>query len=154
MIFEAIAISAGAGWLISKIVGKVSASNKLQVVLSGRIHKITFSKITVMVNALVKNPSNQTFKFRKPFVTLIYKKETIGLSDVASTEIELAPYSETTIKDIAIDIYLLRLSPVAVDIFKIFQTAKGSIEIEANTLVPYITAAGDVPMNYNEKIVL
>lgn len=154
MIFEAIAISAGAAWLISKIAGKVSASNKLQVVLSGRIHKVTFSKITVVIDALVKNPSNQTFRFRKPFVTLIYKKETIGLSDVASTELELKPYSETTIKNIVIDIYILRLSAVAADIFKVFQTAQGSIEIEANTLVPYITAAGDVPMNYDQKIVL
>jgi hypothetical protein len=154
MIFETIAIGAGAGWLISKIVGKVSASDKLQIVLSGRIQKVTFTKVTVIVNALVKNPSNQTFRFRKPFVTLIYKKETIGLSDVTSTEIELKPYSETTIKDISIDIFLLRLSGVAADIFKIFQTTQGNIEIDANALIPYITAAGDVPMNYSQKIVL
>src|ERR1041385_79460 len=146
MIFETIAIGAGVGWLVSKIIGKKNASDKLQVVISGRIHKITFSKITIMVNAVVKNPTNESFRFRKPFVTLLYKKETIGLSDVSSTEYELKPYSELTIKDISIDIYLLRLSKLALDVFKILQTAQGSAQIEANSIVPWITAAGDIAL--------
>ena len=154
MIWQWLVGGAVAVWGITKIAGKVNASGKLDFTLSGRIQKVTFSKITILLNAQVKNPTKETFRFRQPFVTLVYKKETIGMSNVASTEYELKPYSMITVKDISVDIYLLKLSAVAADVFKIFQTATGTITIDANALVPVITAAGDVSVNYPQQIVL
>jgi hypothetical protein len=145
---------AAAVWGLTKIVSKSTASNKLEFTLTGRIQKVTFSKITIVLNAQVKNPSKETFRFRQPFVTLLYKKETIGLSNVTSKEYELKPYSEITVKDITVDIYLLKLSALAADVFKIFQTATGTITIDANALVPVITTLGDVSINYPQQIVL
>lgn len=153
MILE-LAIGAGIAWALTKVVGKATASEKLVVQVSGRIHKITFSKITVIVDALIKNPTQQSFRFRRPFVTLKYKGETFGTSDVKDTIIELAPYKETPVKDIVIDIQLLQLPAVLLDAFNILKTAQGTLTIDANTVVPVVTPAGDVPVPYDEKIVL
>lgn len=153
MILE-LAIGAGVVWALSKVVSKATASEKLVVQVSGRIHKITFSKITVIVDALVKNPTQQSFRFRRPFVTLKYKSETFGTSDVKDTIIDLPPYKEITVKDIVIDIQLLQLPAVLLDAFNILKTAQGTLEIDANTVIPVVTPAGDVPVPYDEKIVL
>ena len=153
MILE-LAIGAGIAWALTKVVSKATASDKLVVQVSGRIHKITFSKITVIVDALIKNPTQQSFRFRRPFVTLKYKGETFGTSDVKDTIIDLAPYKETPVKDIVIDIQLLQLPAVLLDAFNILKTAQGTLTIDANTIVPVVTPAGDVPVPYDEKIVL
>lgn len=153
MILE-LAIGAGIAWALTKVVGKATASDKLVVQVSGRIHKITFSKITIVIDALVKNPTQQSFRFRRPFVTLKYKGETMGTSDVKDTIIELQPYKETPIKDIVIDIQLLQLPAVLLDAFNILKTAQGTLTIDTNTVVPMVTPAGDVPVSYDDKIVL
>lgn len=153
MILE-LAIGAGLAWALTKVVGKAAASDKLVVQVSGRIHKITFTKITVVIDALVKNPTQQNFRFRRPFVTLKYKGETLGTSDVKDTIIELQPYKETPIKDIVIDIQLLQLPAVLLDAFNILKTAQGTLTIDTNTVVPMVTPAGDVPVTYDDKIVL
>lgn len=153
MILE-LAIGAGVAWALSKVVGKATASDKLVVQVSGRIHKITFSKITIVCDALVKNPTQQSFRFRRPFVTLKYKGNSFGTSDVKDTVIDLPPYKEIPIKDIVIDIQLLQLPTVLLDAFNILKTAQGTLTIDVDTIIPYVTAAGDVPIPYNEKIVL
>ena len=152
--FLELAIGAGVLLALTKVVSKAAASDKLVVQVSGRIFKITFTKITVIVNALIKNPTQQSFKFRTPFVTLKYKGETIGVSDVKDTIIDLPPYKEIPVKDIVIDIQLLQLPALALDAFKILQSAQGTLEIDVNAIVPVVTPAGDVPVPYDEKIVL
>jgi hypothetical protein len=152
--FLELAIGAGIIWGLSKVVGKAAASDKLVVQVTGRIHKITFSKITIICDALVKNPTQQSFRFRRPFVTLKYKGKTLGTSDVKDTIIEVQPYQEEPIKDIVIDIQLLQLPSVLLDAFNVLKAAKGSLEIDVNTIIPVVTPAGDVPVPYDEKIVL
>jgi hypothetical protein len=152
--FIEFAIGAGLIWGVSKLVRKANASDKLAVSISGRIHKITFSKITVICDAQVKNPTQQTFRFRRPFVTLKYKGKTLGNSDVQAIGIELPAYKETTIKNFVIDIELLQLPAVLLDAFNILKTAKGNLQLEVVTLIPIITPAGDVPVTYQDTIVL
>ncbi|MCA6392214.1 MAG: hypothetical protein IM607_12570 [Cytophagales bacterium] len=152
--FIEFAIGAGLIWGVSKLVRKANASDKLTVNVTGRVHKITFSKITVICDALVKNPTQQTFRFRRPFVTLKYKGKTLGNSDVQAIGIELPAYKETTIKNFVIDIELLQLPAVLLDAFNILKTAKGNLQLEVVTLIPIITPAGDVPVTYQDTIVL
>lgn len=152
--FLELAIGAGIIWGLSKVVGKAAASDKLVVQVTGRIHKITFSKITIICDALIKNPTQQTFRFRRPFVTLKYKGKSFGTSDVKDTIIEVLPYKEVPIKDIVIDIQLLQLPAALLDAFNILKTAQGTLQIDLNTIVPMVTAAGDVPVSYDDKIVL
>lgn len=152
--FLELAIGAGIIWGLSKVVGKAAASDKLVVQVSGRIHKITFGKIIIVCDALIKNPTKQSFRFRRPFVTLKYKGKTFGTSDVKDTIITLEPYKETPIKDIVIEINLLQLPAALLDAFKILQTAQGTLQIDINTIIPVITPAGDVPVSYDDKIIL
>jgi hypothetical protein len=152
--FIELAIGAGLIWGMSKLAGKAKASEKLVVNITGRIHKITFSKITVICDAVVKNPTQQSFRFRRPFVTLKDKGKTLGNSDVQATEIELPAYKETPIKNFVIEIQLLQLPAVLLDAFNILKTAKGNLQVEVVTLIPLITPAGDVPVTYQDTIVL
>jgi hypothetical protein len=152
--FIELAIGAGVIWGLAKVVGKAKAADKLVIDVTARIHKITFSKITIVADALVKNPTKQDFRFRRPFVTLKYKGKTLGTSDVKETIIDLKPYSQSSIKDIVIDIQLLQLPAALLDAFTILKTAKGTLEIDVETIVPVVTQAGDVPVTYDDKIIL
>jgi hypothetical protein len=150
--FLEIAIGAGLIWGITKVVSKAQAADKIVVDVSSRIHKITFTQITISCDAKVKNPSNQNFRFRRPFVTLSYQGKTLGTSDVKDTLIELAPYTEIEIKNIVIEIQLLQLPAVLMDVYNRLKTAQGTLTLDVQTIVPMVTNAGDVPVKFDEKI--
>ncbi len=151
MILE-IAIGAATLLLIGKAASWKAGSDKLVVDTKGRLHKITFSKITIVVNATVKNPTKHTYKFKHPFVTLEYKKHTIGTSIVENIDYELAPFEQKMLKDITVEISVLSLPTLALDIFNILRTQTGAAPILIRTVVPVEVAGQITSAKYEQTI--
>jgi hypothetical protein len=151
MILELL-IGAGAVLLIGKAVGFAKDSEKLVVDTKARVHKITFSRITIVVKATVKNPTKHNYKFKHPFVTLLYKNESIGTSLVESTDYELKPFEQRMLNDITVEISVLSLPTLALDLFNILRTQTGAAPILIRTTVP-VEVAGQITTAVYEQTV-
>lgn len=151
MIFEIIGIGAAA-LLLTKAVSWAKGSEKLIVSTRARIHKITFSKITIAVVPTVKNPTDHTYKFKHPLVTLEYKKQTIGTSNVENYDYVLEPFKQMDLKDVMVELNVLTLPALALDIFNILRTQKGAAPILIRTIVPVNVAGQFVSVPYEETV--
>jgi hypothetical protein len=151
MILE-LALGVGAALLIGKAIGWKQGGDKLVVNTAARVHKLTFSKVTIIVKATVKNPSNQQYKFKHPFVTLEYKKEAIGTSVVEDIDYTLKPYEQQQLKDIAIEISVFTLPTLALDLINILRTQSGAAPILVRTIVP-VEIAGQIVSVPHEQTV-
>lgn len=151
MILE-LAIGVGAALLIGKAIGWTKDSDKLVFTSTARVHKITFSKITVIVKSLVKNPSKHAYKFKHPFVTLEYKKQAIGTSVVEDIDYTLEPFQQMELKDIAVEISIFSLPTLAMDIFNILRTQTGAAPILIRTVVPVEIAGQIVSVPYEQTV--
>jgi hypothetical protein len=148
MILE-LALGAGALWLASKAVGWVRNSDRLITEVKVRIHKITLTRITLGTSVKIKNPTKQLFRFKHPLVTLEYKKQVIGTSQIINQDYNLQPFSELPLADTLIELNVMSLPSLAVDIFRILQTGKGSAVINVKTLIP--TYVGNDIFNYTDE---
>ncbi len=151
MILE-LAIGLGAALLIGKAVGWKQDGDKLVVTTTARLHKLTFSKITIIVKALVKNPSKHAYKFKHPFVTLEYKKQSIGTSVVEDIDYTLEPFQQVQLKDIAVEISVFSLPTLAMDLFNILRTQTGAAPILVRTIVPVEVAGQIVSVPYEQTV--
>lgn len=138
-------IITGAAALLAFGVAKAAQAdrfyNRLNVeTLGGRIHKITFSKITVAVKSKLKNPTNTSLTIQYPYVELYYKGEMIGSSEVKNETIQIPRYGEPE-KELLIDIYLLKLSVIAADMFRKLSTQQGTVAVQGKTYTSIVTGA-------------
>jgi len=151
MILE-LAIGLGAALLIGKAIGWKQDGDKLVVTTTARVHKITFSKITIIVKATVKNPSKHAYNFKHPFVTLEYKKQSIGTSVVEENDYSLEPFKQMILKDIAVEISVFSLPTLAMDLFNILRTQSGAAPILVRTIVPVEIAGQIVSVPYEQTV--
>lgn len=151
MILEILGIGAAA-LLVGKALSWKNDSDKLIVSTKARIHKLTFSKITIAVLPTVKNPTNHTYKFKHPHVTLEYKKQAIGTSNVENFDYTLEPYQQKDLNDVMVEINILSLPALALDIFNILRTQSGAAPILVRTIVPVDVAGRIVTVPYEQTI--
>ena len=151
MILEIIGIGAAA-LLVAKGVSWAKASEKLIISTRARIHKITFSKIMIAVTPTVKNPTNHTYKFKHPLVTLEYKKQTIGTSNIENYDYTLEPFKQIDLKEVMVELSVLKLPTLALDLFNILSTQKGTAPILIRTIVPVDVAGQIVSVPYEETV--
>ncbi|HTF02842.1 MAG TPA: hypothetical protein VK826_02420 [Bacteroidia bacterium] len=151
MILE-LALGFGAALLIGKAIGWKQDGDKLVVTTTARLHKLTFSKMTIIVKAAVKNPTKQGYKFKHPFVTLEYKKQPIGTSVVEDEGYQLKPYEQMMLKDIAVEVSMFSLPALAIDLFTILRTQTGAAPILVRTIVPVEIANQIVSVPYEQTI--
>lgn len=126
-------------WGVAKAAQANQFYNRLNVeITGGRIHKLTFSKITVAVKCKLKNPTKTSITIQYPYVELYYKGEMIGSSEVKNDTIQIPRYDEPE-KEMLIDIYLLKLSVIAADMFRKLQSQQGTVTVQGKTYTSIVT---------------
>lgn len=151
MILEIIGIGAAA-LLVGRAINWTKNSEKLVVNTRARLHKITFSKISIAVIATVKNPTKHQYKFKHPSITLEYKKQSIGTSNVENHDYILESFQQMNLKEIVVEINILSLPALALDLFNILRTQSGSAPVLVRTIVPIDVAGQIVSVPYEQTI--
>ena len=125
-------------WALSKATQAARFYNRLNVECTGRLHKLTFSKMQVAVKCKLKNPTNTSIEIQYPYVELYFKGERLGSSQVVNETIPISKYLQPEI-EVLIDIYLLQLSIVAAQIFKVLQTQQGTVSVQGKVFTSLVT---------------
>jgi hypothetical protein len=148
MILE-LAIGAGALWLATRAASWAKNSDRITTDVRVRIHKVTLTRITLGATVIVKNPSKHTYRFKHPVVSVEYKKQVIGTSVIQNVDYEVSPFSEQSLRDTLIEINVMSLPALAVDIFRILQTATGNVTLLIRTLIP--TYVGNELVSFTDE---
>ena len=151
MILE-IALGIGAAVMIGKAIGWTKDSDKLIVATTARVFKLSFSKVTILIKATVKNPTRRNYNFKHPFVTLEYKKQSIGTSLVEDLDYTLKPYEQIQLKDILVEISIFSLPTLAMDLINIIRTQTGAAPVLVRTIVPVEIAGQIVSVPYEQTV--
>ena len=133
----------------------VKAGNSLEFFALGRIHKISLKGITLGIDVNVKNPSPGRLRIKHPFVKITFQGVTLGLSQSANRDHIIAPYSDTWIRGLMIDVPIQQLAMVAPSVIGLLsgkvKELPVSIEVSTTAFAPGIPP---VPYTYAESVQL
>ena len=77
---------------------------ELETVATAKLHSLKLDGLTVRIDVKIKNPTNNSFKIKFPFVKLLYKDKTIGTSQVVNKDITIPEYGEAVVEAIMVKI--------------------------------------------------
>jgi hypothetical protein len=140
----------GGGYYLMKF-NRLSA--ELETVPTLKIHKLDLTGLTLRVDVQLKNPMNNGFKIKFPFIKLLYKNATIGSSQMLDKDIVIPAFGEAVINQILIKIPTLNLFSVSGSLIKAVQN-KEPIKIEVRTLTTIDLGFKQVPYTKSEVLTL
>lgn len=140
----------GGGYLLMKF-SRISA--ELETVPTLKIHKLDLSGLTIRVDVQLKNPTNNSFKIKFPFIKLLYKGTTVGSSQLLDKDIVIPAFGEAVINQIMIKIPTLSLFSLSGSLIKAVQN-KQPIQVEVRTLTTIDVGFKQVPYTKSELLTL
>lgn len=96
--------------------GLMRAQVQLQIIPTIHLHSINLQGLVVRVDALLKNPSNASFKIKYPFIQIMHKDTLIGSSQAINKDIHIPAYGQVLIKDMMVDIPSLNFLSLITDL--------------------------------------
>lgn len=116
-----------------------SGAAEMDVIPKGMIHKVDISGITVRLDVQLKNPTNNQFKFKYPYIRLSYKGTAIGTSQSVNEDIGMKAFGEVNIQRIMVHIPTLgALSTISSMLKAIKNNEQINMEVKTLTQIdPY-----------------
>lgn len=90
----------------------------LQVIPSAMIHQVSLEGLTIRVDALLKNPTDASFKVKYPFVEIIHKDVLVGSSQVVNQDIKIPAFGQALIQGMMVQIPIMSFFSVVYDMVK------------------------------------
>lgn len=97
-------------------------SDQLIVTPSAKIHKIDFTGLTIRIDVKLKNPTDNGFKMKYPFIQVGYNGKVIGSSQTTAEVLSIAPNEEYAINAIMLNFPLIGMLSLISGLFKSLQT--------------------------------
>lgn len=94
-------------------------NTELETVATARLHSLKMDGLTVRIDVQIKNPTNNSFKIKFPFVKLLYKDKTIGTSQVINKDITIPEYGEAVVEAIMVKIQVTGLLSLGGGLFSL-----------------------------------
>lgn len=103
----------GVIYLGAKLFGAKRLSDKSVVrTLNPRIHKVTFSGISLATDIVVDNPTNASVQITKPVIKLLSKGKYLASSVPEQGIITISPIGQTSLGTILIEVPWMALTPL------------------------------------------
>lgn len=94
------------------------ANAELVSMVSGKIHKLDATGITIRIDLQLKNPTQQKLKIAYPFVKLLYKGTVLGSTKLINKSIYIPAFGEVLIDKIMFNIPIASIFSIGMDVFK------------------------------------
>jgi hypothetical protein len=117
-IFAGTAIGASVVAAVSYFSRLKRAQVQLEVVPNASIHSLSWTGLTIRVDALLKNPSGANFKVKFPYLKVYQKDTVLGSSQVVNKDISIPAYGQVLIESIMVQISTLSLLSAAYSLIK------------------------------------
>jgi len=147
------------------------AGKKAVVQVGGRVHKVTFEGVEVVLKYNIKNPTNSSIEMAAPLITLTHEGKVLASSsmslveipeDVRSTNgrIKVLPFKETGIITTSILLPFLSLIGAGANLVTVLknklnaQAEQESVTFEVNTTSTVFTKIGSYPYDDTETVTI
>lgn len=107
-------------------------SDRLETNPSAKIHKLDFTGLTIRIDVKLKNPTNNGFKMKHPFIQVGYNGKSIGSSQVSGEVLSIPPNGEFQIKAILLNFPLIGMLSLVSGLFKSLQSGE-AVKIKVAT---------------------
>ena len=107
-------------------------SDRLETNPSAKIHKLDFTGLTIRIDVKLKNPTNNGFKMKYPFIQVGYNGKSIGSSQVSSEVLSIPPNGEFQIKAILLNFPLIGMLSLVSGLLKSLQSGE-AVKIKVAT---------------------
>ncbi len=107
-------------------------SDRLETNPSAKIHKLDFTGLTIRIDVKLKNPTNNGFKMKYPFIQVAYNGKSIGSSQVSGEVLSIPPNGEYQIKAILLNFPLIGMLSLVSGLFKSLQSGE-AVKIKVAT---------------------
>lgn len=147
------AVGAGVVALISYLANMRRASVQLEVIPGVNIHSLSWTGLTLRIDAVLKNPTGASFKVKFPYVKISHKGTTLGSSQVIDKDISIPAYGQAVIDSIMVEVPTLSFFSVAYDIIKALNN-KEAIALTVQTITTIDLGWSKVPYEDKKEITL
>lgn len=145
------------------------ASNKVVVQIGGRVHKVSFEGVEVILKYNIQNPTNSSIRMSAPLIKLSHNSKVLASSsmelveipeDVRSTNgIKIKPFKETGIITTSILLPTLSLVGTGANLITLLKNRlnagsdnQETIKFEIETTATVFTKVGNIP--YDDKSII
>lgn len=119
-------------------------SDQLVVIPSAKIHKIDFTGLTIRIDVKLKNPTDNGFKMKHPFIQVGYNSKVIGSSQPSAEILSIPPNQEYPIKAIMLNFPLIGMLSLVSGLFKSLQTGDAvKIKVATTTKIDPLWKVSD-----------
>lgn len=147
------AIGAGVVAAISYFANMRRASVQLEIIPKASIHTLTWTGLTVRIDAILKNPTAASFKVKFPFIRVTHKDVTLGSSQVIDKDITIPAYGQVVIDAMMVEIPTLSFLSVAYNIIKALNN-KEAVALIIQTITTIDVGWSKVPFETKQEITL
>lgn len=129
------------------------ANAELVSIVTGKIHKLDATGITIRIDLQLKNPTQQKLKIAYPFIKLLYKGTVLGSSKLIKKSINIPAFGEVLIDKIMFNIPISGIFSIGMDVYKAI-TNGDEIKVTIKTVSTIDLTFKKVPYNDEKPIVI
>jgi hypothetical protein len=147
------AIGAGVVAVISYFANMKRISVQLEVIPNAAIHSLSWTGLTIRVNAVLKNPTAASFKVKFPYIKILHKDTILGSSQVVDKDITIPAYGQVVIDAMMVEIPTLNFLGVAYEIIKALNN-KEPVALVVQTITTIDLGWSKIPYESKQEITL
>jgi hypothetical protein len=147
------AVGAGVVAIISYFANMRRASVQLEVIPNANIHSLSWTGLTIRIDAILKNPTAAAFKVKFPYIKISHKDTVLGSSQVINKDISIPAYGQAVIESIMVEVPTLSFFSVAYDIIKALNN-KEAIALTVQTITTIDLGWSKIPYDDKKEITL
>jgi hypothetical protein len=129
------------------------ASVQLEVIPKAYLHSLSWTALTIRVDALLKNPTRASFKVKFPYIRITYGDSLLGSSQVIDKDIQVPAYGQVVIDSMMVEIPVLSILSGAYSIVKSLY-AKESVKLKTQVITTIDLGWSRIPYDSVTDIVL
>jgi len=129
------------------------ASIQLEVIPKAYLHSLSWTGLTIRVDALLKNPTRASFKVKFPYIRITYGDSLLGSSQVIDKDIQVPAYGQVVIDSMMVEVPVLSILSGAYSIVKALY-AKEPVKLKTQVITTINLGWSRIPYDSSTDIVL
>ncbi|PWV45939.1 hypothetical protein [Chitinophaga sp. S165] len=129
------------------------ASVQLEVIPKAYIHSLSWTALTLRVDALLKNPTRASFKVKFPYIRVTYDGSLLGSSQVINKDIQIPSFGQVVIDSMMVELPVISIASSAYSIIKTLFDKK-SVKLSATVITTIDLGWSRIPYNSASEITL
>ncbi|QHS60823.1 hypothetical protein [Chitinophaga agri] len=129
------------------------ASVQLEIIPKAYVHSLSWTALTLRIDALLKNPTRASFKVKFPYIRITYEGSLLGSSQVVDKDIQIPSFGQVVIDSMMVELPVISIASGAYSIIKALFDKK-PVKLSATVITTIDLGWSRIPYNSSTDITL